>query len=371
MTILIDLTSLYFHLTGIERYAANMTVQMVKRHPEEEYILVFANEIPGMFLEYQDRENIRMFVLPCGSRLWFNQVRLPRFLHRYKADVYFFPAFCPPWLFRGSGIVTTIHDMSDFECWQGKQRLKVLYSRLGILHAKGSAQKILTVSEFSKGRICSILGIDSEKVDVAYNGVFHTKKESSTPWEVIRDKYELPSRYLLSVSTLEPRKNIKLLIEAFPEIQQVDDSLHLVLCGRAGWNMKEVLGNRHIENDRICITGFIDDEDLPEIYRHAELFVFPSKYEGFGIPPLEAMAMGCPVISSDAASMPEILGDGAIYFQSENGKDLAGVIVESLSMSREERSDRVCKGFRQVEKYCWEEESEKVYAALIQAAEQK
>ena len=171
MTILIDLTSLYFHLTGIERYAANMTKQMLDRHPESGYILVFANELPEMFREYKPQENIRMLVLPCRSRLCFNQVRLPVSLYRHKADVYFFPAFCAPWMFWGHAVVSTIHDMSDFECWRGKQRLKVLYSRLGIYHAKHSAKRILTVSEFSKNRICSILGIAREKVHIAYNGV--------------------------------------------------------------------------------------------------------------------------------------------------------------------------------------------------------
>lgn len=370
MTILIDLTSLYYHLTGIERYAANMSEQMLDRHPESSYILVFANEISEMFRKYKNRGNIRMIVLPCHNRLWFNQVQLPVSLYRCKADVYFFPAFCAPWLFWKHAVVSTIHDMSDFECWQGKHRLKVLYSRQGIYHAGRSAKKILTVSEFSKNRICSILGTDREKVQIAYNGVFDNQKDNTTSWEVIRDKYQLPSRYLLSVSTLEPRKNIKLLIDAFTEIMQEDDSLYLVLCGRTGWNMKEVLGNRNIDQDRIRITGFIDDEDLPDVYRHAELFVFPSKYEGFGIPPLEAMSMGCPVVSSDAASMPEILENAALYFKSDVRKDLIHAIRKMLALSQEEKTGIIHKGFRQAEKYRWENESEKVYATLMQAAEQ-
>ena len=370
MTILIDLTSLYFHFTGIERYAANMTKQMLDRHPESGYILVFANEIPEMFGEYKKRENIRMIVLPCRSRLWFNQIRLPVSLYRHKADVYFFPSFCAPWMFWGHAVVSTIHDMSDFECWRGKQRLKVMYSRLGIYHAKHSAKRILTVSEFSKNRICSILGIAREKVHIAYNGVFNIKKENTKSWEAIKDKYVLPSRYLLSVSTLEPRKNIKLLIDAFSEIMQEDDSLNLVLCGRAGWNMKEVLGSISTAHDRIRITGYIEDEDLPEIYRHAELFVFPSKYEGFGIPPLEAMSMGCPVISSYTSSMPEILEDAAIYFKSDDRNDLIRRIWEMLSMPQEEKRSIIDKGLMQAKKYCWGDESEKVYAALMQAAEQ-
>lgn len=368
MIILIDLTSLFFHLTGIERYAANMTEQILNRHPENTYILVFANEVPELFQRYRDRGNIRLVVLPCRGRLWFNQVRLPIALYRLRADVCFFPAFCPPWLFRGSAIVSTVHDMSDFECWQGKQRLKVLYSRLGIYHAKHTAKRILTVSQFSKEQICRILGIPQEKVCVAYNGVSDIKKEDAAPWEDIRKKYDLPVHYLLSVSTLEPRKNIRLLVEAFLEIMNEYPSLHLVLCGRAGWNLKEVFGNRSIPRGRIRITGFIEDADLPEVYRHGALFVFPSKYEGFGLPPLEAMNAGCPVLSSDAASMPEILGRAAIYFQSGSRDDLVRAIRKMLAMPQEENRRIVEKGFRQAKKYCWGDESEKVYTVLLEAA---
>ncbi len=115
---------------------------------------------------------------------------------------------------------------------------------------------------------------------------------------------------------------------------------------------------------RLHFTGFVDDADLPAIYRGAEWFVFPSKYEGFGIPPLEAMACGTPVISSDAASLPEVLGDAAVYFRSEDKESLLRVLKESVSISADNRSAIIEKGLKQAKKFSWDETAKKLEAII-------
>lgn len=393
MKLLIDLTSLYDHLTGIERFASNISSCLIKAHPEHSYELLFKKEVHKDFLEICGFPNVRCHILRCRNRVLFNQFVLPLKLYRIRADLYFFPAFCAPWLFFSGRIVDTIHDMSDFECFEGKAPLKVLYSRLGILHAKHCFRHIVTVSEFSRDRISGILGISQEKISVVPNGVsehfvlrelenvqtqrllqeepassnertdFRTR---SGRFQEIADKYHLPGKYLLSVSTLEPRKNLRLLIDAFLRIKDEFPDLHLVLCGRAGWNLPEVLGEqitgsrKEQISDRIHITGFVEDKDLPYLYAGAEWFVFPSKYEGFGIPPLEAMGMGCPVISSDAASLPEVLGDSAIYFSSNHADSLAEQLRHCVRMPEEERKKWVGKGASRPLMFTWENSAERL-----------
>ena len=385
MKLLIDLTSLYDHLTGIERFASNVSISLIRAHPEHSYELLFKNGIHKDFLEISGFPNVRCHVLRCRGRILFSQFILPLKLYQTEADLYFFPAFCAPWLFFSRRTVDTIHDMSDFECCEGKAPLKVLYSRLGILHAKHCSRHIVTVSEFSRGRIAGLLGIARDKISVVPNGVSdqfihratadeHLLRPDSGRFLNIADKYHLPGRYLLSVSTLEPRKNLRLLIEAFLRIKDEFPDLHLVLCGRAGWNLPEVLGKRIADtregqiSDRIHITGFVEDEDLPYLYAGAEWFVFPSKYEGFGIPPLEAMGMGCPVVSSDAAALPEVLGDAAIYFSSNNTDSLANQLRRCVRMQEEERKKRIAKGSARPPMFTWEDSAEKlnnIFEALL------
>lgn len=379
MKILIDLTSLYDHLTGIERFASNLSACLIRAHTEHSYELLFKNEVHKDFREICELPNVHSRVIRCRSRVLFNQFMLPLKLYQTRSDLYFFPAFCAPWLFFSRRIVDTIHDMSDFECFEGKAFLKVIYSRLGIIHAKHCSRHIITVSEFSRGRIAELLGIDKSRISVISNGIskefargelrHDDRNKQGVCDRKIMDKYHLPEKYILSVSTLEPRKNIRLLIKAYLRIKDEFPDIDLVLCGRSGWNLREVLGENVSDmseghdillQNRVHITGFVDDEDLPELYAGAEWFVFPSKYEGFGIPPLEAMGTGCPVISSDAASLPEVLGDAAVYFENNSVDSLTEKLRHAIEMPKGEKEELIRKGLRQAEKYSWEDSARKL-----------
>ncbi len=381
MKLVIDLTSLYDHITGVERFAMNLSLSLIYAHPEHTYHLLFKNEIHRDFLETAELSNVQCDILRCGSRVLFNQAVLPVKLYGLKADVFLFPAFCAPWLFFSQKIVDTIHDLSDFESYEGKAPLKILYSRLGVLHAKHCSRHIVTVSEFSKGRIIKLLGIGEGKITVIPNGVsahFRLPDAGREPGRTgegrglsaaAAGKYHLPQKYLLSVSTIEPRKNIRLLIRAFLRIKDEFPDLHLVLCGRAGWNLKEALGEDAADiaeggagkvGQRIHITGYVADEDLPAVYRGAQWFVFPSRYEGFGIPPLEAMAAGCPVISSDAASMPEVLRDCAVYFRNDDENALVQTLYSSLVMPQDKRQDLIFRGQKRASEFTWDRSAEQL-----------
>lgn len=199
----------------------------------------------------------------------------------------------------------------------------ILYFKLMYKKAAIGSKKIVTVSEFSKRRIISVLNKSPNFIQVIYNGIsdsFTNFRFENVQNKKSIKKYNLPSKYILCLSTLEPRKNLRLLVKAFNDlIIEKRIQIDLVLAGRKGWAMDDLLNGISEEaKKRIHFTGFISEESLPYVYKNASVFVFPSTYEGFGIPPIEAMSIGIPVITSDSSSLPEILGNAAFYFKNNN-----------------------------------------------------
>lgn len=359
MRILIDLTSLADNFSGIERFAMNMALNLLENH-ENRYVLVFKNDVHKGFLEATRQAHVETVVLRGNNKLLFNQLRLPLGLYRQKADVYFFPAFPEPVAFFRKRVVTTIHDLGCWDCGETMTALSKWYFRLSYRKSMACSHKIITVSNFSKGRIMALGRVPGEKIHVVYNGVSDAFFSGKAPDEAQRQKYHLPDDYLLCLATLEPRKNLQLLVKAYEALTLEGRELPtLVLAGRKGWKMDDLLENISPKVvEKICFTGFIDDEDLPAIYAGAKLFVFPSRYEGFGIPPLEAMAAGCPVLSSDAASLPEVLGDVASYFESGDVQSLKSALLSALE-------DPITEGLQaQAGKFTWSAEAEKLLRCL-------
>lgn len=344
MIITIDLTSLSYHLTGIERYAMCVTDKMIDKDKENEYILIFRNEIFPIFQDRIDGKRIKAVVLHGNKKLFFLQVTLARKLKQIKADKYIFFAFPSPIFFNREGIINTIHDMG---AWDASEEMKILskhYFRISYKHAAKISSKIITVSNFSKSRIHKILNIPNDRIEVINSAVYDEMIQGRYfDFNTITTEYNLPKKYILTLSTLEPRKNMKILLEAFDRIADKVD-YDLVLVGRKGWKMDDVL-NRYKAKNRIHITGFVKDEHLSSIYKNAICFVFPSLYEGFGLPPVEALALGVPVISSDAASLPEVLMEQAIYFRNNSIKEL----IEKL-LSIESNIDKMPHELNQTQK---------------------
>ena len=325
MKILVDLTSLSYHITGIERYALCVTEEMLKKDESNQYILLFRNEVYPVFSKYIDEKRITAKILHGEHKLAFFQIIMPFNLYKLKADRYMFFAFPNPLLFFNKNIYNTIHDMGRWDCPETKG-LHLFYFKTTETIALKRAKKIFTVSEFSKERICSITGRKPEDVIVTYNGISDTLVNANGNYTKVQSKYSLPERYIMFLSTLQPRKNLKLLLEAFSEILDKVD-YDLVLIGRVGWKVDDLLEKYGLKN-RIVFTGFVDDADVALVYKNALCFVFPTLYEGFGIPPVEALAMGCPVISSDSSCMKEVLQDRAVYFENDNKEDLKQKLLQ-------------------------------------------
>lgn len=277
------------------------------------------------------------------------------------ADVYHFPNFIIPPLRRGRTVVT-IHDMSfeRFPDMAEERNLRYLRSRIHRTAAR--ADVILTDSQFSAREIVELLRVPRERVVAVPLGVAeHFRPASDEEIAAWRTHSGLRRPYLLLVSTLEPRKNIPLLVEVFERLEDFDGEL--VLAGALGWKTDAILQRiRHSPRvERIRLLNYVEDRWLPALYSAASAFVFPSFYEGFGLPPLEAMACGTPVVCAPAGSLPEILGDAPLWV---SGYDPDAWTESVRRVLREEslRAELRERGRRQAARFRWEETARQTWS---------
>lgn len=309
-------------------------------------------------------------LFPYGvyRRIWHYMPIKYNWLFNDKSDIYHFFNFIVPSRIQGK-VITTIHDMT-YELYpetMHKNNLKRIKD--DIEYSVNRADKIITVSESSKKDIMRFLNVDESKIEVVYNGVeydrfnkTYTEVEKST----VREKYNLPENYILYMGTLEPRKNIESIIEAFSlfkkECASTSKNIKLVIAGKKGWLFESIFNLVDKLNLRkeVIFTDYVDEIDKPLIYNMASLFLFPSLYEGFGIPVLEAMASSIPVITSNVSSLPEVAGDAAILAAPKDIEAIAKYMNEILS-NEELKNDLVKKGHVQAKKFTWEASAEKTY----------
>lgn len=267
--------------------------------------------------------------------------------------------------------ITFIHDLAfvHFPEHIDDKNLKFLSRFVPLAISKSS--QIATISEATKQDIVETYGVDPSKVSVILGAVDHTRFKKTVLTHGVRTKYRLPSKYILSVSTIEPRKNITSLVSAYASLPtSIRKEYKLVLAGGKGWKdnkILELVGSHDLAND-IIMTGYVDDEDIASLYSGAELFIFPSLYEGFGLPILEAMACGVPVISADNSSLPETGGDAARYVGAEDIEGLTEAIKEVLRNPdlRRSMSD---KGIKQAARYGWEDSARAMELVIAEVLE--
>ncbi len=374
MRIAIDLTSLADNFSGIERYAMNIAKELIEfdKRRENTYILLFKRKIHPEFKRYQELKNVDFKVWQGKNKFLFAQILMPFHLYGVKADVFLFLAFQSPVLFRHKRIFNTVHDLTCWDCPETMKKHMEWYFKLSILNALWVSEKIITISKFTGNRIVRKFHYRRGKLILAYCGIADVfmdyireqkiplSKEETNKRLEIRHKYHLPEQYLLCLATLEPRKNLPFLVKAYVELQEEEAlAIPLVLAGRKGWKMDEFLNRiEEVYRRKIIVTGFIEDEDLPYVYHMADCFIFPSIYEGFGMPPLEAMAVGTMVISSDAASLKEVLGGAASYFHLGDKQELK----EKMRMGiRQEVGDVMVKDIKKrISMFQWKVSAKKI-----------
>ncbi len=385
MRIAIDLTSLADNFSGIERYAMNIARELIELDwsGEHTYILLFKRKIHPEFMKYEGKKNVDMKVYKGQNKLLFAQILLPFHLYGIRADVFLFLAFQGPLLFWRKGIYNMVHDLTCWDCPETMKKHMEWYFKLSIVNALLVSKGIFVNSKFTRDRIVDKFHYKKRRITVAYCGISQVfmdyvanqpggsgrgraekEEEIRNRFLDVRHKYHLPEQYLLCLATLEPRKNLPLLVEAYVELlEEGGVEAPLVLAGRKGWKMDEFL--ERVETgyrQKIIVTGFIEDVDLPYVYHLADCFIFPSIYEGFGMPPLEAMAVGTMTISSNAASLPEVLGNAAAYFHPYDKEELK----ERIRQGIQQRCSEVTVGeIRQrVRMFQWKRSAKRVAGRL-------
>ena len=281
-----------------------------------------------------------------------------------------FLAFQSPILFRKEGIVNSVHDLTPWDYPNTMKLLSKIYFKIAILNAVKKSKDIITISEFSQQRIKEKFNLHSSLIYCGISDVFLNNMDVEyEDSQAVLNKYGIKNEYLMCLCTLEPRKNIEILVKSFIELKdehKINSDCKLVLVGRRGWKIEKLIDEINSEYSKdIIVTGFVDDEDIPLIYKKAKSFIFPSLYEGFGIPVLEAMSMGTPVIASNTSAIPEVLGKSYKYmFENNNKYDLKKKILEMLALNEDELRKLSMKEKEKSKEFCWRSEAEKVLTLL-------
>ncbi len=270
--------------------------------------------------------------------------------------------------------VTVIHDMAYMAYPETVNKKTKNWLSLTLKGSCRRADAIVTVSEFSKGEIVRYLGVKPEKITVVYNGVnldlYHPNYKEEQINEVKR-RYQICDEYFLYLGTLEPRKNVERMIEAFALLKKANHkmALQLVIAGGKGWLYESIfrrVKEFELEKD-IIFTGYVAEKEVPVLMSGAMAFLFPSLYEGFGIPPIEAMACGTPVITSNAASLPEVVGSAALTVDPYQIEALAEA-MHRIAVDEGLRSNLRTLGLEQAKKYTWKNAADaliKLYDSLL------
>ena len=290
-------------------------------------------------------------------RLLWMQAHAPRILRRIKADVVHFTNGMMP-LASPVPTVVTIHDMSLTMYPACHPRRRVLLNRPLVNLAARRADAVITVSEAAKQDIVRIYGLEPARVHVVHEAAAPSFGVIHDPFELrrVRERYGLAERFILYVGTIEPRKNLPTLIEAFARRRIAGDLPHQLVCaGPYGWLSDDIDDqiDRLRVRDAVRFTGYVPFADLPAIYNLAELFVFPSVYEGFGLPVIEAMACGTPVVIGSVAALTEVAGDAAVRVDPLEVEALSAAIV-ALASSREQREELSSRGLARARSFSWE-----------------
>lgn len=275
------------------------------------------------------------------------------------ADLNLFFSYIVPPRVDGKAIIT-VHDLTHIRAPETMKASNYKHISRNLAYSVERSEKVIAISEFTKCEIRELLGVPAEKICVVPCAPsFGT---GVAPLQGLMETYGITTPYLLYVGTIEPRKNLVRLIRAFERLKRETGMVHqLVLAGGNGWNNEEIyraaMESPYAED--ILFIGFVSAEEKNALYQNADVFVFPSCYEGFGIPPLEAMHFGCPVVTSNAASLPEVVGNAACLVDPLDDVSMAEGIFRVLH-DKDCRKSLVEEGFRQEKKYTWDASAAKL-----------
>lgn len=353
---------------GLGRYTQKLVEELEKIDHNNQYY-IFLNQ--HNFDEYQPKNpNFHKILVNIPWYSWQEQLIFPNILKKYKLDLVHFLHFNIPILYRKPYFVT-IHDLILLEYPTRKASklnfimytIKNLAYRLVIMNAVNTAKKVITISKYTTNSIQKYFHILDKKINMIYEGVDLERFNPLNAKEFNFKKFNIKKdKYILYVGNAYPHKNIDVLIEVFSKLKQkkeIDKELKLVLVGKKDYFFEVIINQvkkLNLENS-IIFPGYVSDEELISLYENSLFYVFPSLYEGFGLPPLEAIALGAPIVISNTTCLPEIFGNNIEYFNPKSKTDMEKVLY-SFILDKDKRI--LQKKYHQsiLNKYSWSDMAE-------------
>ena len=360
--------------TGDEVVIFNLVKNLAHIDDKNEYILFTDNqdtkeldEIANQ-LEINNKENFSVISLSAANRFVWNFWTVQMYLRKNPVDVYHTQYITPFFVPKSIKIVTIVHDISFNFFPKFIKFSDLFFLKTFIPLSLKRADKIVGVSKFTQDEITKYYKIDPKKVDWIHNAIgedFSNDKISKEKLAEVRNKYNLPEKFILYVGTLQPRKNLPMLIQAFAKDKNRLLGMKLVICGNQKAHNFDQRIPQEIEKysiaSEVVFPGFVEEEDKSAIFQLAHVFVFPSMYEGFGIPLLEAMSQRVPVLCSDIPSFREVAEKGALYFDLSSLDDFSKKLYD-ISIDDSLRTELIQAGLQRIGFFSWKNSASKMLA---------
>lgn len=353
---------------GIGEYAYQLLQQFYFLKEQGKTKSTFVIYLKDMPLSHLPPEREGWSYKIIGPRKFWTRVSLP--IHLYldapKPDIFFSPSHYGPFLSPCKTAIS-IMDLSYIHFPELFAKKDLYQLKNWTARSASKANHIFTISNASKNDIMKEYKIASNDITVTHLGIKEAFVVDKEKMKDILEKFAIKGDYILFVGTIQPRKNITRLIEAFAKVLKSDgnENLTLVIVGKKGWLYEKILeapSTYHVL-EHVKFLDFVSDEDLPVLYEQATCYVLPSLYEGFGLPVLEAMKYGCPVITSNVSSLPEAGGDAALYVDPYNPDDIAEKILYLINHPKI-RKEMITKGFEHIKQFSWEKTAKETLEVL-------
>jgi len=352
----------YKEVTGWVVYIQNLLRNLIQLSEKDEFFLFGSEDLP-LDLRFNKVKSINL-VMVRGSvrkyaKAFYQQFNIYPLLKKYKIDLLFSPSPAAPFFYKNKVVV--IHDCAYDRFREFENLLSKMYFRTMFYGAKYFSKKIVTVSEFSKKELIELYKIPPNKIEVIYEGVPESPEVNEDFIKKTLAKFRIDKPYFLYIGNWRPRKNLPGLIKAFKLFREKGFDYLLVIGGRKDKRFldleKEIRENK-LEG-KVILTDTLSREEVAALYKKAKALTFPSYYEGFGLPVLEAESLGVPVLTSNTSSLPEVAGDSVLYVDPYSVEDIARGL-EKIALDEELRKNLIQKGYENIKRFSWQKAAQQL-----------